>query len=267
MLVTSPFFSFLTCLRRLTLWTMTFSLPDWIKHLQFAKRRCSGLEHIFQEEVRQYYLHPHAALNSSFNQAFHRALYWDQFSSPYMFQTLRVLLPPTVSPATSMQMTPRSTATAALRAFLILSVECRTCFREIVSWTSSNCLRLNPDKTEAIWFGSPAGCSRIGSPTLQLTGATIIPSQTVRSLGMYLDSSLTMGPHVGRVAAGCYAKLRVLKEAKPFVPHNIFISLIVQLILSKLDYCNSLLVNASCRNLNTLQAAMNTAARLIYYLW
>ena len=139
-----------------------------------------------------------------------------------------------------------------------------TCFREIVSWTSSNRLRLNPDKTEAIWFGSPAGCSRIGSPTLQLTGATIIPSQTVRSLGMYLDSSLTMGPHVGRVAAGCYAKLRVLKEAKPFVPHNIFISLIVQLILSKLDYCNSLLVNASCRNLNTLQAVMNTAARLIY---
>ena len=42
----------------------------------------------------------------------------------------------------------------------------------IVSWTSSNRLRINPDKTEAIWFGSPAGCSRIGSPTLQLTGLT-----------------------------------------------------------------------------------------------
>ena len=138
-----------------------------------------------------------------------------------------------------------------------------TCFREIVSWTSSNRPRLNPDKTEAIWFGSPAGCSRIGSPTLQLIGATIIPSQTVRSLGVYLDTSLT-GPHVGLVAAGCYAKLRILKEAKPFVPHQIFISLIVQLILSKLDYCNSILVNASCRNLNTFQAVMNTAARLIY---
>ena len=35
--------------------------------LQFAKRRCSGLEHIFQEEVKQYYLRPHATLNSSFN--------------------------------------------------------------------------------------------------------------------------------------------------------------------------------------------------------
>ena len=67
--------------------------------------------------------------------------------------------------------------------------------------------------------------------------------------------------------SGCrslYAKLRVLKEAKPFVPHQIFMSLIVQLILSKFDYCNSTLVNASCRNLNTFQAVMNTAARLIY---
>ena len=109
-----------------------------------------------------------------------------------------------------------------------------------------------------VWFSS---C--IGSPTLQLTGATIISSQTVRSLGVHLDTSLTMGPHVGRVAASSYAKLRVLKEAKPFVPHQIFMSLLVQLILSKLDYCNSILINASYRNLNTLQAVMNTA-RLVY---
>ena len=50
-------------------------IADWMKHLQFAKRRSNGLEHTFQEEVKQYYLRPHAVLNSSFNQAFHRALY------------------------------------------------------------------------------------------------------------------------------------------------------------------------------------------------
>ena len=145
-----------------------------------------------------------------------------------MFQTLRVLLPPTVSPATSMQMTPRSTATADLRAFRVLSVEYRP-----ASKRSSRGRHL-------IVYGST------------LTGATTIPSQTLRSLGVYLDTSLTMGPHVGGVAAGCYAKLRVFKKAKPFVPHQNFMSLIVQLNLSKLDYSNSILVNASCRNLNTL---------------
>ena len=73
-----------------------------------------------------------------------------------------------------------------------------------------------------------------------------------------------MSPHVGRIALVCYAKLRVLKKLKPFVPHQIFKSLIVQLILSKLVYCNSIMVNVSCRILNTLQAILNTAARLIY---
>ena len=245
MLVTSPFFSFLTCLRRLTLWTMISSLPDWIKHLQFAKRRCSGLEHIFQEEVKQY------------------SVLGPILFSLYVSDIAGIVAAHGLS---SHQYADDTQIYGHCRPEGVPGLVCRvsTCFREIVSWTSSNRLRLNPDKTEAIWFGSPAVCSRIGSPTLQLTGATIIPSQIVRSLGMYLDSSLTMGPQVGRVAAGCYAKLRVVKEAKPFVPHNIFISLIVQLILSKLDYCNSLLVNASCRNLNTLQAVINTAARLIY---
>ena len=38
-----------------------------IKHLQFAKCRRSGLEHTFHEEVKKYYLHLQAMLNSPFN--------------------------------------------------------------------------------------------------------------------------------------------------------------------------------------------------------
>ena len=67
-----------------------------------------------------------------------------------------------------------------------------------------------------------------------------------------------MSPHVDRVAASCYAKIHVLKEVKPFVLYQTFISLIVQLILLKLDYYNSILIKASCQNLNTPQAVMNT---------
>ena len=70
------------------------------------------------------------------------------------------------------------------------------------------------------------------------------------------------GPHLGRVAASCYAKLRILKGAKPFVPHQIFIS--PHSSAHPRNYCNSILVNASCRNITTLQTVMNTAARLIH---
>ena len=140
--------------------------------LQWFRTNLSGRSH-------QYYLHPHAMLNISFNQEVHRALYWDQFSSPSMFQTLRVSLPPMVPPGTSMQMTPNGHCCPEDVPGLVCRMS--TCFKEIVSWTSSN--HLHPDKTEAIWFGSPAECNRIGSLTLQFTGVIINLSHAVRSLG------------------------------------------------------------------------------------
>ena len=72
-----------------------------------------------------------------------------------------------------------------------------------------------------------------------------------------------MDEHTKRVSAGRYATLRVLREAKPFIPRNTFITLVVQFVLSKLDYCNSLLTNVSGRTLHRYQDVLNAAARLI----
>ena len=59
------------------------------------------------------------------------------------------------------------------------------------------------------------------------------------------------------MSAGCYATLRVLREATPFI------TLVVQLILTKLDYCNSLLTNVIGRTLHHYHDVLNAAARLI----
>ena len=113
-----------------------------------------------------------------------------------------------------------------------------------------------------VWFSSRMQPHWLPSTSIdRCNHHSFADSQKPGSISGYIPDD---GPHVGRLAPGCYAKLRVLKEAKPFLPHQIFMSLIVQLILSKLDYCNSILVNATCRNLNTPQAVMNTAVRLIY---
>ena len=96
------------------------------------------------------------------------------------------------------------------------------------------------------------------------TSDVIIFESSLWYYGLFLILIIISTSRVGKCLLGCYAELRVLKEAKPFVPHRIFMSLIVQLILSKLVYRSSILANASCRNLNTLQAVINTVARLIY---
>ena len=137
------------------------------------------------------------------------------------------------------------------------------CFCAIAAWTSSNILHLNSSKTEAIWFSTDSKRHLIPTIPLRLNGADVVPSRTVRNLGAYLDSGLAMNEHTKRVSAGCYATLRVLREAKPFIPHNTFITLVVQFVLSKLYYCNSLLTNVSGRTLHRYQNVLNAAARLI----
>ena len=110
------------------------------------------------------------------------------------------------------------------------------CFCAIAAWASSNRLHLNSSKTDAIWFSTDTKRHLIPTIPLHLNGADVVPSETVRNLGAYLDSGLTMDELAKRVSAGCYATLRVLRETKPFIPHNTFITLVVQFILTKLDY-------------------------------
>ena len=49
----------------------------------------------------------------------------------------------------------------------------------------------------------------------------------------------------------------------PALPRHAVVSLVTSLVLTKLDYCNSLSVGLPAKLLNRLQAVINTAARLI----
>ena len=99
-----------------------------------------------------------------------------------------------------------------------LALRMAECFSDVASWTSSNRLRLNGGKTEAIWF-HPARRS-MPTPPVQLSGVTITPSTVVRNLGVYLDTSLSMENHAGKIAAACFFILRVLRKARHSVPRE-----------------------------------------------
>ena len=106
----------------------------------------------------------------------------------------------------------------------------------------------------------------ISKTPLQLLGADVDPSGTVRNLGAYLVSGLTIEEqckNIRKVSTSCYATFRVLREAWPFIPHNTLFTLVVQFVLTRLDYCNSLLTNVSDRTLHHCQNVLNASARLI----
>ena len=62
----------------------------------------------------------------------------------------------------------------------------------------------------------------------------------------------------------CFAVLRQLRAIRRQVPTAVFQSLIIALVLSRLDYCNSVLFRLPANLIQRLQSVKNAAARLIF---
>ena len=87
-----------------------------------------------------------------------------------------------------------------------------------------------------------------------------------RDLGIYIDADLVMRIHVQRTVSRCFAVLRQLRQIRHSVPTDTFQTLVVSLVLTRLDYGNSVLAGLPVYLVRRLQSVMNAAARLIYHL-
>ena len=73
-----------------------------------------------------------------------------------------------------------------------------------------------------------------------------------------------MRSHVQLTASRCFAVLRQLRAIRRQVPTAVFQSLIIALVLSRLDYCKSVLLRLPANLIQRLQSVQNAAARLIF---
>ena len=77
-----------------------------------------------------------------------------------------------------------------------------------------------------------------------------------------VDSSLSFRTHVNRVVSSCFHQLRRIKGSLKALPQETAKSLVNCFLVSRLDYCNSLLAGVPQVTLDRLQCVMNTAARM-----
>jgi len=75
-----------------------------------------------------------------------------------------------------------------------------------------------------------------------------------------------MRTHVQRTVSRCFAALRQLHHIRRSVPPSTFQSLVVTLVLSRLDYGNAVLVGLPTHLVRRLQSVQNAAAWLIYHM-
>ena len=106
------------------------------------------------------------------------------------------------------------------------------CIVEVANWMLANCLQLNTAKTEVIWFTTNLRQFQLPTSGLRVGDDVITPSRSVRDLGVFLDSELTMRTHVSRTVSRCFFAMRQLRSVRRSVPFDVFQSLIAWLQFS-----------------------------------
>lgn len=77
------------------------------------------------------------------------------------------------------------------------------------------------------------------------------------------QTNLSFKDHIGKVISSCFLILRILRKIKFLLPEDSLKTVVTALILSRLDYCNSLYINLQKGQLARLQTVQNAAARLV----
>jgi hypothetical protein len=138
-----------------------------------------------------------------------------------------------------------------------------TALQEVRRWMSSNRLRLNPSKTQYIWFGSPASRQKINPNDLVSSFPVGEVCTVVRDLGVLLDEGLTLSDHVNNICRIGYYELRQIRVIRRTLSRDAAATLVHSFVLSRLDYCNGVLLGLPGYRLKQLQLVINSAARLL----
>ena len=88
-------------------------------------------------------------------------------------------------------------------------------------------------------------------------------SASVRNLGVLFDGDLSLEVHVKQLTARCYSPLRRIKSCRRALSRNASVTLINSLIVSRLDYCKSLLAGCNKQLVDKRHRVLNCAARVI----
>jgi hypothetical protein len=106
---------------------------------------------------------------------------------------------------------------------------------------------------------------QLPSAPLSFGGNDVTASSVVRKRGVFVDSDLSLRHHVDVITARCFAALRQLRSIRCHVSVPM-ISLVTSLILTRLDYCNSVLFGLPDVLVLACSPFQNAAARVVFNL-
>jgi len=130
-----------------------------------------------------------------------------------------------------------------------------SCCVSIRDWFASNGMQLNPDKSEVLLMALKSVAKNLTHINkVNIAGFEITAQPKLKSLGVTLDTSLTINQHVQDIAKSCnYHIIEAFRHIHSYLEVSVVNMVACSIVTSCLDYCNLLLYNTSQANLTKLQ--------------
>ena len=140
----------------------------------------------------------------------------------------------------------------------------QNCIKDIRLSMKTNLLKLNNGKTEFLIVGTRQKLELAGERSIQIGNVIIRPTPFVWNLVYIYDLQLNNNVHVSKLACSLYITVRKISRVRHLVDLDTAKILVQTFILSRLDYCNSLLQGSSKLCIDKLQSLQNMACRIVY---
>ena len=136
------------------------------------------------------------------------------------------------------------------------------CLIEIQHWMQSNFLKMNKEKTDLKIFNPKAPILF----DLKYEGLKITPSNTINILGVNIGNNLELNSFAVKKIQSCNFHLRNLFHIRKSLPYQARVTLVTNLVISNLDYCNSVFILANNKIIQSMQTVLNKSIRFIFNL-
>ena len=138
--------------------------------------------------------------------------------------------------------------------------------KSINSWMNRIRLYMNNAKTEVLMIGSQSQLNNCITTTLDVNGTMVQTSKVIKCQGTYLDNGLSYKHHIYTKCRTAMWNFQHLKLLHPSLTVQACITIVLGLVMSHLDYVNSVFIGLPALDINKMQRVHNSAAKFVLNL-
>ncbi len=119
--------------------------------------------------------------------------------------------------------------------------EMENCILNLRAWMAGSKLKMNDDKTECMLIGTRQQMTKVDLNYISVGEKSIIPSSNLNNLGVLMDSNLTFQEQINKLCKTSSYFLYNIWKIRKYLTKDVTATLDHALVISRLDYCNSLM--------------------------